>query len=132
MLYLIELIYYKTVPHQFRHKPFKPDRFVKPKIFSLEDESFNPYSIAKDKLDELNLTLLKSLMLIIRYNPPNCERMSRFADTLFNQFRRSPNPFTESMEGELTKKLFCHIYKNANYLYNDRASVIRSAEGINQ
>jgi len=36
------------------------------------------------------------------------------------------------MEGELTKKIFCHMYKNATYIYNDRAAVIKSAEGINQ
>jgi hypothetical protein len=36
------------------------------------------------------------------------------------------------VEGELAKKIFCHMYKCANYLHNDRGSVIKSAEGINQ
>lgn len=88
IMYLLELIYYKTVPPEFRHKPFKPDRLIKPKIYSLDDDSFNPYSIAKDKLDELNLLLLKSLMFIIRYNGSNCDRLTRYTEILFNEFRR--------------------------------------------
>lgn len=98
----------------------------------MSHESYLGYQIAKDHLDDLNLLLLKTIMLLIRYNTNNCERISRFADTLFNQFRRMPNPYEDIIEGEYTKKIFCHMYKCATYLYNDRGSVIKSVEGINQ
>ena len=87
-MFVIELIYYKTVPPEFRNKPFKPDRFLKHKIFDISHESFLMYQIAKDHLDDLNLLLLKTIMLLIRYNPINCESLSKYADVLFNQFRR--------------------------------------------
>lgn len=87
-MFIIELIYYKTVPPEFRSKPFKPDRFLKHKIFDLSHESFLMYQIAKDHLDDLNLLLLKNIMLLIRYNSFNCEILSKYVDVLFNQFRR--------------------------------------------
>jgi len=132
LLYLIELIYYKTVPPEFRNKPFKPDRLLKHKIFDLSHESYLVYQIAKDHLDELNLLILKALLLLIKFNPSNSERVTRFVDTLFVQFRRQPNPFEESIESELVKKIFCHMYKCANFIYYDRTSIVKSEEGINQ
>ena len=83
-MFLVELIYYKTVPPEYRNKAFKPDRFLKYRVFDVTNESYLAYQIAKDHLDPLNLYLLKTIMLLIRYNTPNCERITRFSDTLFN------------------------------------------------
>ena len=85
-MYLIELIYYKTVPPEYRNKAFKPDRLLKYKTFNLspDDDASMVYSIAKDHLDDLNFLLLKCVMLLIRYNQQNCEKVSKFSDTLFN------------------------------------------------
>lgn len=43
IMLLIEIIYYKTVPPEFRHKPFKPDRLLKFKIYDLSHESYLCY-----------------------------------------------------------------------------------------
>jgi hypothetical protein len=75
-MFLVELVYYKTVPPEFRNKPFKPDRLLKQKVFDLSHESYLAYQIAKDHLDELNLVLLRTVMLIIRQNSQNCDRIS--------------------------------------------------------
>lgn len=131
-MFLVELVYYKTVPPEFRNKPFKPDRLLKQKVFDLSHESYLAYQIAKDHLDELNLMLLRTVMLIIRQNSQSCDRISKFVDTLFLQFRRQPNPFELKTDGELSTKILAHMYKYASFLYDDRASVIKSQEGINQ
>ena len=87
-MYLLELIYYKTVPPEYRSKPFQPERFLKFKVFDLSSENYLCYQIAKDHLDTLNLLLLNTLYLIIKKNQPNCERVTKFTDILFLQFRR--------------------------------------------
>ena len=83
ILILLELIYYKTVPPEYRSKAFQPERFLKFKVFDLSSENYLCYQIARDHLDPLNLLLLNTLYLMVKNNKPNCERVTKFADILF-------------------------------------------------
>lgn len=69
---------------------------------------------------------------MIKNNKPNCERISKHADILFRQFRRQPNPQENEEESIIVAKIFAHMYKTADYIFNDRAAIIKSAEGIYQ
>lgn len=82
-MFLVELIYYKTVPPEFRSKPFQPERFLKFKVFDISNENYLCFQIARDHLDPLNLLLLKTLYLMIKKNKLCCERVTKFADILF-------------------------------------------------
>jgi hypothetical protein len=67
---------------------------------------------------------------MVKKNKPNCERITKFADVLFRQFRRQPNPNESQAESIITAKIFAHVYKTADYIFNDRAAVIKSDEGV--
>ena len=87
LFYLLELIYYKTVPPEFREKPFKPDHLRAQQIFFIDTDDQISYIIAKDHLDTLVLKVLRVLHLLIQNNRLCCEAATRHVDILFRLYR---------------------------------------------
>ena len=113
------------MPEEFREKAFKPDRLranlgLEEK---LEHDAHVGHQIAREKLDDLNLEILEVIYFMIRHNEENSERLTQFVDILKIQLLRSDKTFVS--------KIICHMYKNSRYVFNDRASVLLSQNGIN-
>lgn len=125
LAYTLELIYFKTMPDEFREKPFKPDRLRANLGLAhrLEHASNAGHQVARDGLTELNREILGVLYLMIRNHEENSERLTQFVDVLRVQFRRQ--------DKSLVLKIICHMYKMARYIFNDRASVLLSESGVN-
>ena len=126
LAYTLELIYYKTMPEEFREKPFKPD-YLRANLGlepNLESDLHVAFQIARENLDNLNREILEVLYLMIRDDEVNSERLTQFVDILKMQFLR--------MDKQFVGKIFCQMYKLAKFIFNDRASVILSSNGINQ
>ena len=122
---MLELIYFKTVPPEYREKPFKPDRLIVNKVFDFASDRFIAYVIARDHIDSIFSLILKINYLIVK---ENCERMTRFVDILLISLRRQSN----EKDNNLIVKLFCHLYKMSEYIYYERSAFISSVEGIEQ
>ena len=69
-------------------------------------------------LDDLTHLILEILLLLIKENVENSDRLTRFASVLKNLFLRA--------DQNLILKIICHMYKTCNYIFNDRASVFLS------
>ena len=126
LAYTLELIYYKTMPEEYREKAFKPDRLRANLGLeqNLADDQHLGHQIARERLDELNDDILHILYLMIRDNEENSERLTQFIDILKIQFLRA--------DKGLVLKIVCHMYKMSRYIFDDRASVLLSENGINQ
>lgn len=78
LAYTLELIYYKTMPEEFREKPFKPDRLRA--NLGLEDQLHDDrhigFQIAREHLDGLSHEILSIMYLLIRDNENNSERLT--------------------------------------------------------
>lgn len=122
---MLELIYLKTVPPEYREKPFKSDRLIVNKVFDFASDRFMAYVIARDHIDSIFSLILKINYLIVK---ENCERMTRFVDILLISLRRQSN----EKDNNLIVKLFCHLYKMSEYIYYERSAFISSVEGIEQ
>ena len=90
LAYTLELIYYKTMPEEFREKPFKPDR-MRANLGcerDLTSEHHMGHQIARERLDELNSDILGVIYLMIRDNEQNSEHLTQFVDILKVQLLR--------------------------------------------
>ena len=61
---------------------------------------------------------------MIEDNEENSERLTQFIDILKIQLLREDKDFVA--------KIICHMFKMAKFIFNDRASVLMSENGINQ
>lgn len=88
LAYNLELIYYKTMPEEFREKPFKPD-YLKAHLgqdSKLESDDHVAFQIARENLDHLNAEILEIIYLMITDDEINSERLTQFVDILKLQF----------------------------------------------
>ena len=87
--YTLELIYYKTMPEEFREKPFKPD-FLRADLGAVDLmlDNHTAHKISRDLLDGLNMQILEILYLMIHDNEANSERLTQFVDILKLQLLR--------------------------------------------
>ena len=120
---LLELIYYKTIPEEYREKAYKPDK-LRHDYHDRLTEDHEGFHTARILLDDLNHLILEILLLLIKENVENSDRLTRYNATLKNQFLRA--------DQDLVLKLICHMYKTAEFIFNDRSSVFLSYRGINQ
>ena len=73
-------------------------------------------------MDPLNNHLLRLLYELIHDHAEACSRLTRFSEILAIQFYRE--------QRKLVVKILKHMYKTADYLFKDRASVIHTEQGL--
>ena len=65
----MELIYYKTMPEEFREKPFKPERYRQYKSSELKapltQQEHLAFTIAREHLDRANEMILEIIYLLV-------------------------------------------------------------------
>ena len=117
---IIELCYFKTVPHECREAAFTSKNLAN-KNQDLNEESHAAERIARYHLDQLVKQMLQIVLLIIKFNQKNSESMTKFDHVFFVQMRRFPIQ---------SGKVFKEMFKRAEYIFGDKSSAVTYSDGL--
>lgn len=117
---LVELIYYKCVPLQEREVAFEGKKLAS-QLKQYDDDETQAEIIANDYLKAIGDKLLRTIFQMIKFNPLNSQRLSKFDKIIYTQISRHETRVA---------KIFKEAYKRATFFPNDKSSQIAHDEGI--
>jgi hypothetical protein len=115
---VLELIYYKTVPFDHRVRAQKGEI---EKTGMLNEDEYPTQSIARSHLDKISKFILRILLILVKMNQQNCERLTKYNEVIYTQMFRFQYA---------SAKVFKEMYKRAQYIYGDKSSVFTHEEGL--
>jgi len=118
LIKLLELIYYKTIPAEERVVAFQ---LKQKKRIKNEDDEESPEHIAKDYLAAVSDMILRVILMLIKTNRENSERVTKYDHIIYTQLQFNENRVA---------KIFKEAFKRAQFVYGDKSAVIVNEEGI--
>lgn len=109
------------MPHEQRELAFESVKAKKLRLHDNDDEE-RPEYIARDSLDPLAEKVLGVILMMIKHNQRNCEKVTKYDHIIFMMLVR--------YETKVTSKIFKETFKQAQYIYGDKSAAITNEEGI--